>query len=174
MVTSRLELHAADLRSKLLPLLRGQVFHVTTVAGLDSILADGVIKTNQDGTLTTSPRYHNSYFRARGCVSLCDLRAVSEEEIDTALGQYYFLNPEGRFASPVFLFIRSNCFTSLIPWTQQRTEKAFELLVVSYVEAGYPGDFPLDCIEKALSVTIIHPPLGPHLEALLRIRGDIR
>jgi hypothetical protein len=162
-------LPADELGERLLPLLRGRVFHVTTAMAFRRIVGDGAIRPNRDGSLTTRSRYDNAYFRANGCVSLCDLRSVSEEEIQVALGQYYFLDPEPHDGSPVFLFIRADCATDLIPWRQQRTESP-EMLVVSYIEAGYRGNLPLECVEEALAVDVIRPPPTPHLEALLRIR----
>lgn len=171
MITSDLQLNVDELPQSLLPLLQRRVFHVTTAAALRRIVEDGAIRPNRDGSLTSWPRYDNAYFRATGCVSLCDLRSVSEEQIRVALGQYYFLDPEPRDGSPVFLFIRADCTTSLISWREQRVERP-EMLVVSYIEAGYRGNLPLECVEEALSVDVIRPPLTPHLEALLRIRNQ--
>lgn len=164
-----------DLRSKILPSLRGRVFHTTTIPAFEQICVDGFIKTNVDGSLLQKPRYHNAYFRARDCVSVCDLRSVTDRELDVGLSAYNFLEPDGLnglktgVGTAAFLFLSDDACGVLISWRRQMEEKAFTELVVPHIEAGHPGAVPLDIITEALLVTIDYPPPNAHLRALLKV-----
>ncbi len=153
----------------LLPRLRGRVFHVTSHTRWSSILADGEIKSGVAGGLAPNGRYDNAYFRSKDCVSLCDLRITTEEQIAMALDAYYFLNPEGRASSPVFLFLSADHYSKLIPGSKQMEENALSKLVVPHIEAGYPGPVPLGAIAEAWLVNVLHPPVSGHLAALIEM-----
>ena len=69
----------SKLRSSILPLLKGRAFHVTDETAYQSILAKGRICTNRDGRYQFTYAFSKlSYFRQRGCVSVCDLRNATE------------------------------------------------------------------------------------------------
>lgn len=158
--TDKIDVH--DLRTKLLPRLQRRVFHVTTHSAYGEIVRDGAIKAG--GELPT--RYPNAYFRWRGYVSLCDLRFVTDDQVNLALDRWYFLNPEGDRASPAFLFLYERAFSRLVSWKKQMENRDLDKLVVPYIEAGYPGDISLELIREALLVTINHPPPSEWLRAL--------
>ena len=86
--------HESQLRNVILPILRGTVFHVTNRLGFKGIVKDGLIRHNKNEefphSYVTSARSHA---RERGRVSLFDLRSTSDNELETALSNYYFLNP---------------------------------------------------------------------------------
>ena len=135
---------------------------MTTHSAYGEIERDGAIKAG--GDLPT--RYPNAYFRSLGHVSLCDLRSVSDDQVKLALDRWDFLNPEGDRASPAFLFLDDDAFSRLVSGKKQLEDRDLYKLVVPYIEAGYPGDIPLDLIREALLVTVNHPPPGEWLRAL--------
>lgn len=146
--------HERDLRGPLLPLLRGRVFHVTTAAALPSILGAGKVSWDYG-----EPRYPNAYFRSRGCLSVCDLRSLTEEELDDGLAKYTFVDP---FTSedPAFLFIDPQRLERpLISWREQRERRDFEKQVVPFIEAGFRGDLPVAYLESILIAKIERDPL---------------
>ena len=168
MIATSITLRSDQLRHDLLPRLRVRVFHVTTHAAYGRIMTEGVIKANTDPSPLSAP---DAYFRSRGCVSVCDLRDVTDDQINLALDAYYFLNPKSRDASPVFLFLAEHAFPCLIPGRCQLEERALDELVVPHVEAGYPGDLKIEFIEDVLIVTVTHPPADEYLQALLDYGG---
>lgn len=158
--TSDLSLHNSQLRTSLLPLLLGRVFHVKRLNVSEQILAEGEIRVNASGELSTVFGSTNSFFRKRGCVSFFDYRAASSKQIDDAIGKCspYNLpaaNPELLNEPNIaFLFLSKAVHDRLIPWTQWEDEKAYSDKVVPWVEAGYPGSVPITLIEEVLRVTI--------------------
>jgi hypothetical protein len=163
----RQELHTvkdSNLRSQVLPCLRGRVFHVTTAEALPSILTLGEIRWDF-GTA----RYANAYFRSQGSVSVCDLRSVSETQLQDGLDKYFFLNPFHRDHDPAFLFLSEEAHPSLKSWREQLERGDLNKLVVPYIEAGYPGHLPVTLLDSALVLKIVHAPLSPQLEALMKV-----
>ena len=154
-----LSVHKRDLSTKLLPLLVGRVFHITTHMAYARILVDGMIKSNKNEDFEcTFGQSENSYFRKRGCVSVFDFRSVTPEQLEDALSKYYFLNPSFANNQPVFLFLNPACFERLVPWSRWKDEQAFGEMVIPYVEAGYPDDIHLALIDAALRVEVDNPP----------------
>ncbi len=146
-----------ELESELLPILRNKVFHVTTRSALSNIGKDGLLRNNKHGRFPYSfPTSERSYARIKGWVSLFDLRDTPEDEIDTALSNFYFLNPPSTRNNPVFLFISPSKYPELIPWTRARDDGALRqgLAFIPKVEAFYPGDISVMDISRVVSVTI--------------------
>src|ERR1700732_4936864 len=80
-----------ELESKLLPVLRNQVFHATTPDGYVGVLRDGFIASNVDRKFPmTCSQSEASYFRKKGCISLVDLRDISGTDLADALLKYNF------------------------------------------------------------------------------------
>ncbi len=145
----------SDLRARVLPLLRGQVFHVTKLQTFDSIRTTGSIKNNRDGQFRfTYGQSANSYGRVRGWVSLFDLRNATDAEIDEALLKYYFLNPFFDESTHVYLFISECAWPYLISWERAKQEKAWKEMFIPDVETWYPGDIPISLVSDALVVTV--------------------
>lgn len=164
-----IECHEAALRSVLLPILRGSVFHVTTQTGLEGIKRDGNIRNNKGGAFPfTFGQSDNSYGNHRGYVCLVDLRDVSDELIDDALVRYDFLNPTFANCNPVFLFISERLSPELIPWTRARSEQAWNEVWIPNVEAWYPEQISIEDVTGGLLVTVKKEPI-PYRDALERI-----
>jgi hypothetical protein len=159
MEEQHLSIREENLRTELLPVLCGRVFHVTTLEAYASILKQGAIKSNETGEFPYSyGMSENSYFRKRGCVSVFDLRAIRFEhwefaELPTGFGA--FLNPAAAQNKPVFLFLRDCCDENLIKWVES-PESRHEM-VIDNAEAGHKGDIPISHIQLALQVEIEKP-----------------
>jgi hypothetical protein len=150
----RLPFSYSQLRSSLLPILHGTVFHVTNRTGFDGIIRDGLVRHNHEGNFPYSfPQSTRSYAKARSYVSLFDLRTVSDDQIDRALDDFYFLSPF-RGKNTIFLFISESLYPALIPWTRARDEDAWKEMFIPHVEAFHPGDIPISHISRVLSANI--------------------
>lgn len=153
MIENHITLLNTELHEKLLPVLIGKVFHVTSLSAYKSILRDGAIRNNANGQFPFSYEVsEKSYHRLRGRVSLIDLRNITIELVTT--GKYNFLNPRNTGDNPVYLFINESLHAKLIDSTACGIETGYREKVVPLLEAGYQGDIPIDMIEGALIVTI--------------------
>lgn len=164
-IIQSLEFIDQDYREALLDQLRNKVFHVTSSSGYESISADGFIFNNKDGIYEINTGSAKSYGRNNGWVCLFDLRAKSEKEINDALDRYYFLSPTW-FAvySPdciewniVYLLLNPNCYQHLIPNEEARKVWDTPSLNTQYVpkvECWYPGNLPIDSIQRILQIKI--------------------
>lgn len=154
----RLSLSQARLEESLLPILRGNVFHVTTRSGFNGITKDGFIRNNKSGLFSSSfPQSNRSYARNRGWVSVFDLRAISDDQLQTALSNFYFLAPPNTEDNPFFLFLSESHHPQLVSWSQARDEEAWKEMFIPIVEGFYPGDIPISCISRVIAVKIIRP-----------------
>lgn len=139
----------------MLPILRGNVFHLTNRSGLKGITKDGLIRNNKNGEFQyTYPQSARSYARKRGYVSLFDLRTTSDDELEKALSNFYFLNPPFVDNTPLFLIISVALYPTLIPWTKARDEDAWKEMFIPYVEIFHQGDIPVSSISRVISVKI--------------------
>jgi hypothetical protein len=137
-----------DLNADLLPKLRGRVFHVTTTDGYVGIERDGFIGSNANGEYPLSCSQSKvSYFRKNDCVSLVDLRNISDEDLDLGLKKYYFLDPSSQ-GSAVFLILSPDAYEGLI------SSKGVGLseMIVPELEAGYRTSIPLRLIEEVMTI----------------------
>jgi hypothetical protein len=165
-----LQIHEDALRIELLSRLIGRVFHVTTRRAYAGIRRHGSIRSNQDGKLPfVYSQSEASYFRKRGCVSVFDLRAATTEQINEALGKYYFLDPFPDNDRPTFLILGQSCYERLISWRAAFDEEGHGAMVVPCVEAGYPSEIPLSLIDSALLVTIKRE---PRLQTIRRLMSN--
>ena len=150
-----LSCHESQLRDFILPNLRGNVFHLTSRSGLKGITKDGLIRNNKNGEFPyTYPQSARSYARKRGYVSLFDLRTTSDDELEKAWSNFYFLNPPFVDNNPIFLILSPCLYPVLIPWTQARDEDAWKEMFIPHVEAFHPGDIPISHISRVLSASI--------------------
>jgi len=163
-----------ELEKVVLPKLRGFVFHVTAVAGLKGIRKDKMIWNNRDAKFSfTMPPSISSYGRKRGYICLIDLRGITNEQLETTLIKYRFLNLESAENNPIFLFISESLFPELIPWTKARDEGAWDEVWVPRVEAWYPGNISIDNISCGISVHVKREP-NPHQDMLEKNEKSLR
>jgi len=146
-------LQPEDVERMVLPELRGHVFHVTTEQGFHGIQASGAVTANTAGLLPfTCSQSAVSYFRKNGCVSLIDLRDISDENLHDGIRKYYFFQPF-RSSRVVFLILKSTGYPGIISWEVSRSE-GVGAMIVPYLEAGYQDEIPLEHIELALIVDV--------------------
>jgi hypothetical protein len=144
------------LNGKILPLLKGKVFHVTSLEAYKEIVRDGMIVSNIEGQFRyTFPQSAISYGRKRGYVCLFDLRNKSNKVIEEALWKYYFLNPPFCQNKPVFLILSSKLYSDLIYDTQAKREAGYNEMYIPYIECWYRDNIPLEKIDKIIEVTIL-------------------
>lgn len=145
----------SQLREFILPILRGNVFHVTNRAGFKGITKDRLIRSNKQGEFPYSyPQSDRSYARTRGYVSLFDLKTISDDELENALRKFYFLNPSFTENNPIFLILSRSIYSTLIPWTRARDEHAWKEMFIPHVESFHQGDISVSCISRVVSVKI--------------------
>lgn len=140
--------------------LQGQVFHVTKLAYLPSIRADGEIRPNTDGALqTTLGSSTNAFFRNRGCVSLFDYRSAPSPEIEDFRYRCYPFQPAAPDKGGIAIFlVKPEALEVLIPWTRWREEGALRETVVPHVEAGYPGPLQLAMVSEIITLELTGDP----------------
>jgi hypothetical protein len=150
-----LSCHESQLRDFILPILRGNVFHVTTRSGFKGISKNGLIRNNKDGDLPyTYQKSARSYARTRGYVSLFDLRTTSGDELETALSNFYFLNPPFADNNPIFLILSPSLYPMLIPWTRARDEHPWTEAFIPHVESFYQGNIPASNLSRVIAAKI--------------------
>jgi hypothetical protein len=139
----------------MLPLLRGRVFHVTKEESFADIRRSGWIYSQQQARLAFTPRQlENTYGCKRGWVSLCDLRNSSDAEITEALICHWFFRITEKESTQVYLIVAESAWSSLISWRRACREGQGKEFFIPFVEAWYPGDFPLQLVSDSLVVTL--------------------
>jgi len=159
-----LRINGSELEEELLPLLRENVFHVTTARAYWQIRRDGVIRSNQDGRFRfTYPQSGRSYGRQHGLVSLFDLRDKTDEAVRSTLDKFYFLRPGESL--PVFLILSEAAYTRVIEPPPSMAAFEYKYIWIPESEAYYPGDLPLPEIASAIRPQIYHVPDPPEVVA---------
>lgn len=150
-----------ELKDKVLPLLRGHVFHVTRKSSLDGILDDGKVKNNSNQKYPLSfSQSKKSYAHKNRCVSLFDLRDADEKWVEDALSMYWnFLCPYPGY-DHCYLILREGAYADLISWSQAQQEidehgyekKGFTL--IPHIECLYPNEMSIDNVAKIIEVKV--------------------
>lgn len=97
----QIELRAADLQKVLLPRPRDRVFHVTTQEAWPSIVASGFVLVDPPEDVVKWE--YDAYFRSVRHISLCDLRALAEDDLELGLERFPFLDPRRSSAHRIAL-----------------------------------------------------------------------
>ncbi len=154
-----LTLPERELTATVLPMLTGRVFHVTSGEAYMRIAEHGSIKANDQADLSTSFEFSNlSYFRRRGCVSVCDLREKTDEEVRDGLGKYNFIRPRQEWLVVAYLFLGESARERLVTWADAVREAGATIQGVPHIEAGHPGPVSVDEVEEVLLVEVIPDP----------------
>ncbi len=145
------------LEEDILPLLKGKVFHVTSLKSFNGIVNDGMIKHNANNDYEFSfGQSRNSYGRRRRCICLFDLRNKSDKLIKDALYRFYFLEHRSirycRRGTTIFLILSPKLYPNLIDYTQAQEEEADGEVWIKGVESWYPCNIPLQDIEQIIKV----------------------
>lgn len=154
MKQTRLTVQTRTILERLLPRLRGRVFHVTSEARLRAILLDGVIRTNHDGALgETYPQSAGCVGRLRQCVCLFDGRGHADDVLTSGICCYGIPGPLGHELA--FLFVAEAAHARLV----RPAPADFAIgTCIPHVESWFPGDLPLTLVDEVLRVHVRRPP----------------
>lgn len=90
----RLWIRQEDLKSDLLPILTGKLFHLTSLSAWIAIQISGAVTPNRNGEFkATSTQSHKSVGKHLDAVCLFDLRDKTTKQIAHGLSLYDFLSP---------------------------------------------------------------------------------
>lgn len=162
MKESFLEVDYSELKDRVLPMLRGRVFHVTSRARFDQIVTSGLLKSNADGSLgNTYPQSAVSLGRRNRYVCLFDLRDQSEEDIQWGLDCFYFLAPAPLGDDVVFFLLDPLHYPKLVLWEDIKSDVPIGEFHIPRVECWYAESIPLIEFSEAVHVTVRRPPIAP-------------
>ena len=159
---SVLEVDYSNLNERVLPILRGRVFHVTSRERFDRIVASGSVRSNADGSLgNTYPQSAVSVGRHNHYVCLFDLRNQSEENIQWGLNCFYFLAPAPLGEDVVFLLLDPRYHSKIILWDDIKADVPIGEFHIPHVECWYADSIPINEFSEALHVKVRRPPIAP-------------
>ena len=143
-----IECIAEERKEKLLPLLKGNIFHVTSLEALDMIVKEGIIRNNKDGEMNyTYPQSKISYGNMQGFVCLFDFRDIEASDICWTSRKYSI------FGRNVFLLLRNEYWVDVIkPKDRHLGPKE---MYIPESEVWYPGDNEITKIKTCIRVTNI-------------------
>ena len=155
----RIDCEASDLEHTLLPLLRGQVFHMTNEEKFNDICRSGWIYSQEQAQFVFAPgQTETTYGRKRGWVSLFDFNDKKDKDIKEALIRHWFFRTLRNAGSLAYLVIAESACSSLISWKQAFREVGGKEFFIPFVETWYPGDMPLQLVNHCLVVTVHRSP----------------
>jgi len=153
------------LEKRLLPLLVGKVFHVTSWRSYCSIKSDGFIDTYPDGRFYYCERDKLPFGVRNGYVCLFDLRgdltAIGQESGMSILSWMSFLQPHRPDGHKhAYFIVDSAVFDRLIPNSAARDEDGCFTRgkAIPYIECWYPGRLSLDSVGEVYEVTVTASP----------------
>ena len=150
-----LTLAERELTATVLPMLTGRVFHVTSGEAYIRIAKHGSIRLNDQRDLPISFEFSNlSYFRCRACVSVCDLREKTDEEVREGLCKYNFIRPREDWLVVAYLVLGESARERLVTWADAVCEAGATIQGVPHIEAGHPGPVSVDELEEVLIVDV--------------------
>lgn len=143
-------------RRRLLKHLYGKVFHVTNENGFNGILNRGVIIPSLNESISSNWGME-SFFRNRGCVSVCDLvNNTSKKRISSAISKYNFFDLRCNNGRSYLFLLNESIHCNLITWNQWEKEKAYKESIVPYLESGFPGEISIIDVEKILIINLVN------------------
>lgn len=140
-----------DLPDRVLEMLLGRVFHVTSSASWLNIQAAGFIETNERARHETPFGVPSSYGRRKGYVCLFDLRGKSDEDIKEGHLRLPFTRPHQLGAVAVYLLIAPLAFPNIID-EEAAIQDAGSRDWIPGIECWYPSPVSVDLIESAVTV----------------------
>jgi hypothetical protein len=155
MLTRTIDCKFSELQDSVLPLVRGQVFHLAEVAAFDTFRRQRSIPARYRSRFaaTLCPA-QAGYGGKRGYVCLFDFRGSTKSALEEAFIRHYFVKPFHYGTSYCYLLLGRIAWPQLIPWDHARDEVGAKEIYIPFVEAWYPGDLPLDLVSDCLIVTV--------------------
>ena len=172
--THELVVDERELPKVLLPQLVGRVFHVTSGSAYQEIQRLGRVETNQAGEREFTFAFSGvSYFRRRGCVSVCDLRFLNAEAREEARLKYNFVRPTLAWQVIVFLFLGPEARQRVITWDDAVREDGLTIQGVPHLEGGHPGPIPIGDLEQVLQVQVRMDPAMEQFRRMFSAPGRL-
>lgn len=145
MNTINIECSAREREAKLLPLIGGNIFHVTSLEALDAIMEEGIIKNNRDGKLKYSyPQSKISYGNTKGYICLFDFRNIKDEDIEWSDRKYSI------FGRDAFLLLHDKYWIDII--RPQDRHLGIKEMYIPESEVWYPKDIETTKIKTCIRV----------------------
>jgi hypothetical protein len=160
-------------------ILRPGIWHATSPAGFEGILATKSIEPNPGDRSFSFPQTGNSYALATGGVALFDFGSSSEEECISCHWKWTDFFYQWKPVTFVLGLERTAICAGLVANAQARREVGFSKVWIPWVEAWHKGPIPLAAIEKVLlvlpsSLKYELFTLAEAAEVLQRLRGSGR
>lgn len=157
--TINLNFSETDLFNSVLPYLKWNVFHVTKLTNLESIIQCGEIRPNKEEKFKTSfGSSKNSFFRNRNCVSLFDYRIIETELFE----KHAYKCIPTQAASPecaiAVLLTSKHIHSSLLSSKLWHDESAYKEMILPHFEVGHLGPIDLKYITKIIKITVNKAP----------------
>lgn len=160
--TNIIKCSIGEVESKILPLLKGKIFHVTSQSAYKAIKKSGYILHNNDNKFKHSfGQSENSYGRNKAYVCLFDLKNVTAENIKEHLYDFDFLKLKAfkNKANVYFIIsekLHQNIISNAEAYEELKINKKHKI-IVPYLECFYPRKIDLKDIEHVLIVKYIFP-----------------
>ena len=133
--------------------LADRVFHVTTLVSLRQIQSSKAIFPNDQLRYSSEfGCFENGYFRNKKCVSFFDYRNFGSEEWRENAYKCIPTLPLRKLDDMAILFLKTQAYSRLIAWKEWKKGNNQSLRIVPYIEAGYPGEVPLEMISEIMTV----------------------
>jgi hypothetical protein len=152
-------------QDQLMPHLKNEVFHLTTMKAFRNIVKTKTICNNMNGQFPINCGSDNSFGRKNGCVCLFDFRGKSEAAIQETMFKYNFLGPSWfwqylrkcKKLSIVYLILNESCYDNIVPntvaWETFRVKGEYQQLIPE-TECWFPGKISTKKIKKAVFLRV--------------------
>ena len=142
-----------DIKQKLYPLLKNNIFHITKYHSYKSIIKDGFIYSNINNKYSyTIPQSEKSYGRKNNYICLVDLRFVTKDLIEKSLYKYYFYSPFYDSKKYVFMILSSNIYSDIITQNDLKDNLQYTDMYVPGIECWYPNMLSIKYIKEVIIV----------------------
>ena len=145
-----LNITKGDAYKKLWPILKENIFHLTSAKNAKKILKDGMIK----GDVTLEKIHEqsmNSYGRKRSLICLFDLRNSEAKEKKEAYDKFDFIRPE-YISEPYYFIIDDKLHRSLVDWETAQKEVGYSEIFIPYIECWYSQEIPVKSCKQIIRV----------------------
>jgi len=148
-------LHARA-RKLLTDLLKGKIFHITDAKGFLGITSSGKIEANHAERFGNNWGSKKSYFRNRGCISVCDFfNNTCSKKLYDAICKYNFYDLSCNKGLSYFMVLQKGLAADIVPWDRRRQDRETGGDLVPDLESGYPGDIPLSKLDSVIRIHIV-------------------
>ena len=165
-ITKKIVCALGDAEEKILPLLKGRIFHVTSYKSYASIMKTGFIKHNKNNDFElTFGQSENSYGRSKAYVCLFDLKTPTDEQFNEYKNNFDFLTLHAQVNKANVYFILSpkiynNIITNEVAYEEINKSK-IRKVIIPFLECFYPINIDINDIEQIIIVKYLIPKSMP-------------